>query len=435
MRLCLIALAGMLLLGFQSRSNEAETEPARPIKFRAHKLADGIDAASAGLATADIDGDGNPELITWSNTGIEVFRNGSAHPIDCGLGGIMDVISISPGDFNNDGLADLAILTKSGAELWVNRKGRFEKLNVVIPEGAYNKAVWIDYDHDHDLDLFLLGDKSALMRNDGAAGFTNLSNNFPFVAGRAVDAALFDLTPDTDGMDLVVVYSDRPAVLYVDRLGGRYEAQDLNVIPAGVKSVAAVDLDNDGATDLVATTASGAFPVFNRRGSFEKGRLITKSSAALAIVDLDNHGFEDIAVSGAVFRNEGLGKFSEIKVPIADASALTAVDFDGDGRTDLIEVQRDGSLVFLRNETETPNGWLRVTLLGIKNLKLAYGSKIELKAGTHYQKRTCFGQPLVFGMRRYKEADTVRITWPNGLIQNEIHQTANKAVTYKETKK
>jgi len=341
---CLIVLVGVLMLGFQSGSN--------PIKLRARTLATGFDAASAGLITADIDGDGNPELIAWSNRGIKVFRNGSPNPIDCGLGGVRDVISISPGDFNNDGLADLAILTQSGAELWVNRKGTFEKLSVLIPEGAYNKAVWVDYDHDNDLDLFLLGDKSALLRNDGATGFSNLSNNFPFVAGRAVDGAPFDPARGKSRMDLVVVYSDRPGVLYVDKLGGRYEAQDLNIIPAGVKAVMAADLDNDGAIDLVIMTPSGAFPLFNRRGSFERGAQINQSSSALAIVDLENRGFREIAVSGAIFRNDGWGKFSEIKVPDGDAAILLAVDFDGDGRTDLMEVRRDGSLVFLRNEPD-----------------------------------------------------------------------------------
>jgi hypothetical protein len=313
----LMLLAGALVLGFQSGS--------------AVKLADGFDPASAGLAAADIDGDGHPEIIAWSANGVKVFRNGSASPVECGLGAVQDVISISPGDFNNDGLTDLAILTKSGAELWTNRKGKFEKLDVFIPEGEYNKAIWIDYDHDGDLDLFLLGDKSILLRNDGAAGFTDIHNNFSFVAGRAVDGALL-------GTDLFVIYSDRPGVLYIDKLGGRYEAQDLNVIPAGARSIAAVDLD------LIITTDSGIFPIFNRRGSFQKGTQITKSSPALAVIDA-----KDIAVSGAVFHNEGSGKFTETKVPALDAVALLAVDFNADGQTDLVEVKRDGSLIFLRN--------------------------------------------------------------------------------------
>lgn len=416
-------------------ANAADTGAAKPIRLSTEKVADGFDASSAGLVSADVDGDGHPEVIAWSATGIRVFKNGSTAPVDSGLGAVRDVISISPGDFNNDGLPDLAILTKSGAELWANRKGKFEKLNVVIPEGAYNKAVWVDYDHDYDLDLLLLGDKSALMRNNGAAGFSNVSNNFPFVQGRAVDGVIFDVTPDTDGMDLAVIYSDRPGVLYVDKLGGRYEAQELNVIPAGAKSILAADLDNDGATDLIVGAATGSWPLFNRRGSFERGASFTTAPGPFALVDLENHGLEDVASEGSTFRNEGLGRFIKANAAEPDPAALLAIDYDGDGRNDLIAIQRDGALVFLRNETETSNGWLGVALAGVKNLKLAYGAKVEVKAGAHYQKRTYFGQPLVFGMGGHKEADTVRITWPNGLIQNEMHQAANKAFTYKEAQR
>jgi hypothetical protein len=307
----LAALLGISLLGFQFGS---------PVK-----LADGFDPATAGLAAADIDGDGQPEIIAWSANGVKVFKCGLATPVDCGLGAVQDVISISP----NPLTGALAILTKSGAELWANRKGKFEKLDVLIPEGAYNKAIWIDYNHDGDLDLLLLGDKSTLLRNDGPARFTDVHNNFPFVAGRAVDGALL-------GTDLVVSYSDRPGVLYTDKLGGRYEAQDLNVIPAGAKSIAALD------RDLLITTDSGIFPILNRHGSFERGPRITKFSPALAVIDA-----QDIAVSGSIFRNEGSGKFSETKVPALDAVALLAIDFDGDGRIGLAEVKRDGSLVLV----------------------------------------------------------------------------------------
>ncbi|HWF07787.1 MAG TPA: FG-GAP-like repeat-containing protein [Bryobacteraceae bacterium] len=416
-------------------ANAKDAAPAKPAKLAARKLADGFDAASAGVVTADVDGDGNPEIIAWSNNGIKIFKNGSTTPLDAGLGALKDVISISPGDYNNDGLADLAILTKAGAELWTNKKGKFEKANVTIPEGAYNKAVWLDFDHDYDLDLFLLGDKSALLRNNGTAGFSNVSNNFPFVQGRALGGALLDITPDTDGMDLAVSYSDHPGVLYVDKLGGRYEAHDFDLIPAGARSLAAMDLNNDGATDLLVAGEAAVFPVFNRRGDFSRGAAMPATGGVYALVDLENRGLEDIATPGAVFRNEGVEKFTKADAPVTDAAVLATVDLDVDGRNDLVAINRDGSLELLHNETETSNGWLRVTLQGVKNLKLAYGSKIELKAGAHYQKRTYFGQPIVFGTRGYKEAETVRTAWANGLIQNEVHQAAGKAYTYKEAQR
>src|ERR1019366_9291263 len=43
--------------------------------------------------------------------------------------------------------------------------------------------------------------------------------------------------------------------------------------------------------------------------------------------------------------------------------------------------------------------------------------------------------PLTFDIAAYPEVDTVRISWPNGMIQNEMHQAANKAYIYKEAQR
>src|SRR5260370_3752878 len=48
-----------------------------------------------------------------------------------------------------------------------------------------------------DLDLLLLGAHSALIANNGEAGFSNQTAEFPFVPGHAVDGAIFAVRHDT----------------------------------------------------------------------------------------------------------------------------------------------------------------------------------------------------------------------------------------------
>ncbi len=414
-------------------SDGPAASPATPVevKLTAQKLSDNL-GIPGGMAVADIDGDGVADLIAWSPNSIQVFKSGSKL-IDVGLSGVRDIVSIAPGDMNNDGLADLAIVTKTGAEIWINAAGKFSKSPVAIPAGKYASAIWLDYDHDYDLDLFLLGDRSVLMRNNGAAGFSDESKSFPFVTGHALAGVTFDLVPDTDGLDLAVSYSDRAGVLYRDRLNGRYEAQDLPAVPPGATSIQAADIDNDRATDLVVTTPSGAFVAWNRNAAFVKSADFAAPAGVVAISDFENRGFLDLVAAGTIYRNDGKGAFKERKSAVlTQPSAMASAEFAGAHNT-LAAVE--GPAVLAVTNSTAGNSSLQISLTGVKNLKLAYGSKIEVKAGSQYQKQTYRGVPLVFGLPApYTEADTVRITWPNGLIQNEVHQPAG-AHSYKEAQR
>ena len=78
---------------------------------------------------------------------------------------------------------------------------------------------------------------------------------------------------------------------------------------------------------------------------------------------------------------------------------------------------------------------MRVAITGVKNLKLAYNSEVEIKAGPFYQKQLYRGVPLLFGLRDFADIDTVRITWPNGLIQNEVKQRAGATLKFQEAQR
>lgn len=399
--------------------------PAAELKFRDVSTGARLDPKGAGLLALDFDGDGKPDALAWSAGGAVLLKNGSSPVANSGLEGVKNIVSIAAGDFNNDGLPDLCVLTESGAALYANKQGRFQKEAAALPAGRYEKAVWIDYDHDYDLDLILLGESSKLLRNNGAAGFSDQTADFPFVKGHALSGAPYSLIADTSGVDLAVSYQDREGVLYRDKLAGKYEAVPLDLIPKGVDSMLAADLDRDGWMDLALSGPGFGGRLYNREGKLTAGPP-GENPRPLVFADLDNRGAAGLDV---------WSRLASSKISLPGAKAAVAADFDGDGREDLCLLAGDGSLHLLTNQTEARNGWLRVGLAGVKNLKLAAMAVVEVKAGALYQKKIYEGLPLIFGLGGYKQADTVRITWPNGLIQNEPKQPVNKAATYKEAQR
>ena len=495
--------------------SDAAAAAPRPLAFAAREVARGLDPATAGMLVLDLEGDGRPALLAWSAAGIVAWRGagkgaagggpaaaprGAAGPVP-GLEGLRGVIFVAAGDFNNDGLPDLCVLTESGARLYVNRGGgRFEESPARLPAGRFRRAVWLDYDHDYDLDLLLLGDGAALMRNDGAAGWSDHTADFPFVAGQALDAVAFDLIADLQGMDVAVSYRDHPGVLYRDGLGGHYTAEPLPALPAEVTALAAYDFDGDGWTDLAAVlpaaaggTAAGALVLWNRGGRLEAGQRLGGAAAgggaagagraggdggrgaALAVADFGNRAAPDLVTGGGLYRWQaasggkggGFAAASPAPAGLFDGAApaampaivaLAVADFDRAGREDLAVVRGDGSLAVLRPaapaaapnaSAAAPNAstvaapgsgrWLEVVLAGVRNPKLAEGARVEVKAGSVYQKQLYRGTPLHFGLRGRLAAETVRITWPNGLIQNETRQAAaagaGEVRTYKEAQR
>src|SRR5580704_12578073 len=330
--------------------DRAETAAPPEPKFSDTRLNGTVDPATAGLTLIDSTGSGQTDLLAWSSEGIRLFLKGQRPAAETGLEGVSGVIDVAPGDFNNDGLMDLCVLTASGPMLYRNTGGKFVRERAALPARAFDRAVWIDYDHDYDLDLILLGPEPALMRNQGAAGWADRTEDFPFVKGAVASTRKLRVVPDSKAFDLAVFYRDRAPVLYRDQLGGRYTAE--------------------------------AF-----------------------------HG-----------------------QPAADAKQVDA-DFDATGRLDRARIDADGSIHLLRNQSDQNHHWVRVQLKGVRSLKLAQDALVEMKVGTLYGRQFYNGVPLLFDGGEHASVDVVRITWPNGLIQNEVRQATNQTHTYQEAQR
>lgn len=325
--------------------------PAPPLSessFADARLDGTVDAATAGLTLIDSAGSGQTDLLVWSSRGIRLYLRGQQLATGTGLESVTGVIDVAPGDFDNDDLMDLCVLTDRGPALYRNNKGKFVRQAASLPERRFERAVWIDYDHDYDLDLVLLGDRPSLMRNQGAAGWADRSGDFPFVQGAVTAASKVRVAADSKSFDLAVFYRDHAAVLYRDQLGGRYTVEGFRGDPP----------------------------------------LRTQVDA----------------------------------------------DFDAAGRLDRARIDADGSVHRLRNQNPSKK-WIRVQLKGVRALKLAQDALVEVKAGSLYRRMFYAGVPLLFDAGDHAVIDTVRITWPNGLIQNEVRQAANQSHAYVEAQR
>ncbi|HTP33007.1 MAG TPA: hypothetical protein VMJ75_12595 [Candidatus Acidoferrales bacterium] len=406
-----------------------DTAPVVPLRFEDRKLAGSLDPGTAGLLVLDADGDGNPDLLAWSRSGMILYLGPASKPVDLG---VKDVIGVAAGDYDDDGLVDLCVLTTDGARILRNTKGAFEDSGIKLPSGRFRKAVWLDFDHDYDLDLFLLGDNSVLLRNQGNGSFEDYTSHFPFGRASILDAVAFRSFPDARGIDLAFSYADRKGILFRDQLRGNFKAEALDVLPANVTRLHAIDIDNDSWVDLAFSTSAGVSLAWNRQGKFQA--MTTPANGAYTFADLENRGLLDLVAADGVLRNQGLARFAK---PVRPAGYLrfavvVQADFDGDGRSDVAGVSPDGSAHLLLNRTATRNSWLRVALTGVKNLKTADGAAVEIKSGDHYQKAAYEGVPLLFGMGGRNRAEVVRITWPNGMIQNQLEAGAGRALPVKE---
>jgi len=357
------------------------------LKWQERKLAD---AWKGAIAFGD-------KAIYWDEQGLSMAGKRIAS--------VSGVKSVAAGDFDNDGLVDLCVIGTEMPILLKNLGTSWRQLPLPA-RGAFNKCVWLDYDHDYDLDLFVLGEQQLLLRNQGAAGFVDKSTEFPFAGGTAVDAVSTRLLPDTRGFDLIVSYATGGGAVYRDLLLGKYAREELPILPAGALNLAVGDLDQDSVLDLLYNVGDAVKWISGLQKTVDvagvKGRAV--------IADLRNDGRYDVI------------------------GGVAALDFNGDGKTDLVE-QRSTGWVERVNATPLLNKALRVTIEGVKNIKTAPGAELEVRAGGLYQKKIYEGFPLRFGVGKARQVEVVRITWPNGLIQNEMKQAVATPWKYKEAQR
>jgi Flp pilus assembly protein TadD len=448
---------------------------------------------SGGVTLADLDGSGYLDVVSTGQQ-LRVFRNTGSTLIDVtGDVGLAMVTGATfgavVGDVDNDLRPDLLLLTDAGPRLFTQGEdGRFREGDLmgaagIRPEMA-RAAALVDVDHDGDLDVviggltvpttpsegweFLRSGSAApswLLRNNGDGTFTDITSAAGLAGVTSIAAIVptdFDNRRDVDL--LLLPHGDRPRLFRNLRTGDFLDVgADVGLPDAHAYTAVAVgDVNKDGFPDFFfgMESAPGIWALSNGRGGFdlEDGPPASRNAIAVQLFDYDNDGLLDLFVitpqGPHLFRNMGFAAGStgpgrrpswqdqtSNAFPPAMWQNLSATgsvvgvalgDLDLDGDTDIALQLDTGELRVWRNDGGNRNRSLRVTLQGRVSNRSGAGAKVEVRAGSLYQRvETASATPLpapsdiVFGLGSREAADVVRVLWPAGILQAETELLAS----------
>ena len=324
-----------------------------------------------------------------------------------------------------------------------------------------------------------------LYRNNGDGTFSDITEE----AGVLATKAGYGFTPvfddfNRDGMlDIFVSNDSSPNFLYINQ--GRSNFRE-DALAAGLAynadgklqadmGVCVGDYDADGDQDLFTTTFSeDYFPLFEQQapGIFEdvssrvglRNETVPYLGWGCGFSDLDNDGDRDLWIAnGHVYPTAGdlatttyhqpisilesrAGRFRASVRAVEGVAAnsyrgAASVDFDNDGKIDLLLLPIDGVPVLLKNDSEGSNSWLGVRLEATRGNREGIGARVEIEfcgkrqyatvrnGGSYVSRR----DPRVhFGLGGCGLAGRVTVHWPDDRLRELEDVEVNQWVTLEE---
>lgn len=316
-------------------------------------------------------------------------------------------------------------------------------------------------------------EKGEIWHNTGRGGFEFVPHGqgMESTNGPALVLAFADV--DDDGrMDFYIGNDGQNADLLHNLGGMKFENYGVSSGLAFGRELSAMaamgsdwgDFDRDGRLDLaVSNFDSFGFAVFRNQGSMSftdvtsptgvERATLTRLGFGTNWMDFDNDGWLDLAfVNGHVYenaseidsrstyrqpilllRNLNGKKFTDL-VPVlgSDVGRLivgrgsTTLDFDNDGRLDLLAVDYEGPVCLLRNRSQTANHWLKLDLRGTAPNRFAYGARAVGKAAEQVwisevspasSYLSSKDARLHWGLGRCDKLESLTIRWPSGREQ------------------
>lgn len=485
-----------------------------------------VESMSGGVGFIDCDGDGKLDIVTVNGSNVERFLGGgdplvTLYHQDANLK-FSDItkaagltkrgwgMGVAVADFDNDGLPDLFVTGFDGNVLYRNKGNcRFEDVTQkagLIAKGFNAGAAWGDFDRDGNVDLFvaryvkldihhlpefgskadsctilgmkvqcgplgLPGESNLFYRSKGDGTFEEISKK----AGVDNPGGSYGMQPiwfdyDNDGWpDLFVANDAGPNYLYRNRRDGTFEdvsllsgtAVDANGKAKGSMGVDVADFLHTGWLSLFVTEYNfQSDTLFLNEGPKEFTDITGGSGIAqptypyvgwgTAFVDVDNDGWSDIFVANGhvfpqadnvkglapyrepvfLFRNNRDKTFEDVtaisglnELPILSRRGAAFGDVNNDGKIDILILNMDGPPTLLINRSESVNHSATFRLIGTKSNASAIGARVRVTAGNLVQFDEVRGggsylsqndPRLHFGLESHAMMDRVEVSWPSG---------------------
>jgi hypothetical protein len=356
----------------------------------------------AGLAVADVNGDGLPDICTTdatSNTAIVIVNEGErqfspGRSIDVGD----EPRAVRAADFNADDRVDLAVLNSAARSMSIllgDGTGNFTGVQEIDVPGQslwghpLGQAVFHgpgfdvgDIDGDGDLDIVSPAiDTARILLNDGAGAFTLSEAELPVANPAAYDLVVTDLDADGDEDVAVVAPGDHAQVVTLLFNNGDGTQWAQATLGSGEDcpgcftvhiSIDAGDLDADGLPEIVVGQFFGErYTLYRNLGAGRFGepeyRPVTWGSSFVELMDVDDDGAEDyVALADVkdirIHLNDGHGEIRDpVEYPPYDVAccqspqSMAASDLDKDGDLDLAIALANGDWPYQLNVIENVN--------------------------------------------------------------------------------
>ncbi len=288
----------------------------------------GVGGNPYGAAAGDLNGDGLADLAVASKTTNRVTVWLSVG--DGTLSARKDFVtgsgpvSVAMGDLNGDGRRDLAVANSTGGSVSVLMNlgsGTFAaKVDYVVGFGATGVAAQdMNGDGRRDLVVACTGnDMVSVLMNQGNGTFA-AAVDYP-AGNNPQGIAAADVTED--GIpDIVAVSADNKVSVFANQGNGTFATKVDYVTGNLPRSISVGDVTGDGKADLaVANYNSSSVSIFENHGGGVFSSRVDYATASratgVALGDLDEDGLLDVAVandaggSASVFVNQGGGTFS-----------------------------------------------------------------------------------------------------------------------------